>query len=478
MAAGWGLAMVDVSIGHARATAAADVFDTQRNFLAWILASTAMLLALLAPALWNGFPLIFPDTGGYLDRPVLGTLDIGRSALYGLFLYAGVPFSFWPNAVLQSALTAWLIVLTMRTNGLGGRPWLALGIVAMLTVCTSLPWFSGQLMPDILFPVAVLALYLLSFRNEQLARWERFILAAVIALAIPSHMAAAGMCGAVVATLWLLGRFKPFALPQPRLWFATASVAAGIALCPISNLAITGNFSFTPGGSSFLFGRLIEDGIVARYLNEYCPDASLRLCEYKTTLPEDADGWMWDRDSPFRILGDWKGLGAEELAITRATLERYPLMHASTAVVAAVTQFFTFQTEVGVENNAPTVHMFSDHFPQLFAQFMRARQQAERFDVAPLNYLHVPVAALAVAGLGVALLFRRRLKIAPEATALCLVILLALAANAVICGVFSHPVDRYQSRVVLLAPLAMAILIGQRRYSTGRLRPSRPLGVD
>ena len=51
-------------------------------------------------------------------------------------------------------------------HGLGGRPWLALGIVAMLTVGTSLPWFAGQLMPDILFPAAVLALHLLAFRGE------------------------------------------------------------------------------------------------------------------------------------------------------------------------------------------------------------------------------------------------------------------------------------------------------------------------
>src|SRR5674476_1497285 len=131
-----------------------------------------MVLELKEPALWNGLSLIFPDTGGYLDRPVFGTLGLGRSALYGLFLYAGAPFAFWPNAIAQSALTVWLIVLTMRANGLGGRPWLALGIVAMLTVCTSLPWFSGQLMPDILFPAAVLALYLLSFCNERLARWE------------------------------------------------------------------------------------------------------------------------------------------------------------------------------------------------------------------------------------------------------------------------------------------------------------------
>ena len=304
----------------------------------------------------------------------------------------------------------WLIVLTLRAHGLGGRPWLAFGIVAMLTVCTSLPWFSGQLMPDILFPAAVLALYLLSFGLVRLARWERFILAAVIAFAIPSHMAAAGMCVAVIVALWLLARFEPPALPKPRLWLATSSVAAGIALCPISNFVITGNFAFTPGGSSFLFGRLVEDGIVARYLDDHCPDAALRLCDFRATLPDDADGWLWDGDFPFRKLGASKGFSAEERVITRATVERYPFMHASTAAAAAVKQLFTFQTEIGVNDNSPTIRMFGDHFTQLFAEFMRARQQSEHFDVALLNYLHVPVAALAIVGLGLALLFGRRLK--------------------------------------------------------------------
>jgi hypothetical protein len=343
----------------------------------------------------------------------------------------------------------------------------------MLTVCTSLPWFSDQLIPDILFPAAVLALYLLCFGWTAFARWERFILAAVIAVAIPSHMAAAGMCVALIVALGLLARFKSLvkslALPKPRLWLAAASVAAGIVFCPVSNFAITGNFAFTPGGGSFLFGRLIEDGIVARYLGEQCPDVTLRLCDFRGTLPDTADGWLWDDDSPFRILGAWKGLGDEESAITRATLERYPIMHASTAAIAVLTQLISFQTEVGVDDNLPAIRMIGDHFPQLFPTLMSARQQAERFDVAPLNYLDVPVAALAIAGLCTALQFRRRLKIAPEALALCLVILLALAANAAICGVFSHAVDRYQSRLVLLAPLAVALLIAQR-WRNGSLK--------
>ena len=462
--------MVDASIaGRAAPAGDAAIPNIQRSALVWIVTSAVMVLALLTPALWNGFPIIFPDTGGYLERPLDGTLELGRSALFGLYLYIGIPTAFWANTIAQAALTAWLIVLTLRAQGLGGRPWLALGIVAMLTVCTSLPWFAGQLMPDILFPAAVLGLFLLAFRTAQLARWERIALAAVIACAIASHMAAAGLCVAVIAALWLLSRVARMGLPKPRMLFAAGSVAAGIALCPLSNLAITGSFAFTPGGSSFLFGRLIEDGIIARYLDDRCPDPALRLCPYKDNLPDDADDWLWG-DSTFYTLGGWQGFAAEERAMALATLKRYPLMHAETAAVATFRQFVGFQTEVSIADNGPTVETFAARTPQLFQQFMRARQQAAPFDVSPLNVLHVPVAALSIAGLALALLARRRFKIAPELAALCLTILLALAANAAICGIFSHPVDRYQSRLAVLAPFAVALLIANRYRSQPRLR--------
>ncbi len=466
-----GLVMSDVLPGGPalRLSATAAATQPQSKTTIWIVASGVMVLLLLAPALWNRFPLIFPDTGGYLLRPMSGTLDMGRSALYGLFLYAGIPFSFWTNAIAQAALTVWLIILTMRTHGLSGRPWLATAIVAMLSVGTSLPWFAGQLMPDILFPAAVLALHMLVFRSEQLARWERFALAAVIAFAIPSHMAAAGMAVGLIAVLWLLACVAKFALPKARLTFAAGAVAAGIALCPISNYAITGNFAFTPGGTSFVFGRLVEDGIVARYLSDRCPDPALRLCGYYRDMPRDADEWLWGNDTPFYKLGGWAGFAKEQNDIIRETLMRYPVMHATTAVADTFIQFFKFKTEVSVWDNAPALGMFKDHLPQLMPQLMNARQQTDNFSMAPLNLLHVPFGALAIGGVGLALLWRRRLEIAPELAALCLTILLALAANAAICGIFAHPVDRYQSRLVPLAPFAIALLIARR---IPRLTPS------
>jgi hypothetical protein len=83
--------MADVSIAGraARAGAIAAIPNSQRSIVAWALASIAMVLVLMTPALWNGFPFIFPDTGGYLSRPIEGTLGMGRSALYGCFCMPG-----------------------------------------------------------------------------------------------------------------------------------------------------------------------------------------------------------------------------------------------------------------------------------------------------------------------------------------------------------------------------------------------------
>src|SRR5262249_43313662 len=74
---------------------------------AWPAAFLLMIAMLLVPALWNGFPFIFADTGGYLARPYLHQLDLGRSALYGLFLALGVGFDFWPVVLVQAVVCAW-----------------------------------------------------------------------------------------------------------------------------------------------------------------------------------------------------------------------------------------------------------------------------------------------------------------------------------------------------------------------------------
>ena len=104
--------MADIAVARSGAAA----LTQPAHAATWLIASAGMMLVLLAPAFWNGFPLIFPDTGGYLTRPIEGVPALGRSALYGWFLYLGMPLAFWPVIIAQAAATAWTIVLTLRCH--------------------------------------------------------------------------------------------------------------------------------------------------------------------------------------------------------------------------------------------------------------------------------------------------------------------------------------------------------------------------
>jgi len=77
----------------------------------WALAVLLSMAFLSAPAVWNRFPLLQYDTGGYLARWYEPYLVPSRAVVYGLILNAGAPLSFWPVVVVQCALTVWIVAL-------------------------------------------------------------------------------------------------------------------------------------------------------------------------------------------------------------------------------------------------------------------------------------------------------------------------------------------------------------------------------
>jgi hypothetical protein len=420
----------------------------------WVI-PVLLIAALLAPTLWNGFPFVWADTGGYLARPFDRTLELGRSALYGAFIAAGIPLQFWPAAIIQAAVVLWVLWLLFRTHGLT-RLRVLVAVVASLVLLTSLPWYVGQLMPDIWMPVAVLSLHLLAFRSEALRRAETIGLVAVLAFGIASHMATLALYVAVLIALVLLGlcRFMPF----PRLRWPAAALAAGIVLALASNFVIAGRLAFTPGGVHFAFGRLVQDGFVARYLDSRCPDPEIRLCEYRADLPDSADGWLWGWDSPFYKLGGASGYEREAWRIVLGSVAQHPGEHLTAAVKATLQQFVMLETGEGLHarDSEHAIRALERYAPSLMPPFRAARQQHNAFDFTWMNWIHVPVALLSICALIiVALRFRR----APETAALAATVLLALLINAAISGVLSNPNPRYQSRIAWLAPLAVALAL-------------------
>jgi hypothetical protein len=158
----------------------------------------AATLVLLAPAIWNRFPVLQYDTGGYLARWYEGYLVPSRSTVYGLFLMLLSGLDFWPVVIVQSLVTVWVLSLTLRALGFGGRPWLLLGLTTALCAFTTLPWLTSMLLTDIFAALPVLAIYLLVFGHDALRRLERVALMALIAFAVATHSATFAVLVALV----------------------------------------------------------------------------------------------------------------------------------------------------------------------------------------------------------------------------------------------------------------------------------------
>jgi hypothetical protein len=100
--------------------------------------------------LLNQFPLVFPDTLSYATTAYLGEIPGMFSAFYSFFilpLHRGE--TLWPVVFIQGALLGHLLYLVVRcaSKGEAGKVE-ALFVVAVLALFSSLPWFTGQIMPD------------------------------------------------------------------------------------------------------------------------------------------------------------------------------------------------------------------------------------------------------------------------------------------------------------------------------------------
>jgi hypothetical protein len=430
--------------------------------LSTVLAGLGASAAFVLPAVWNGFPLVFHDSGGYLAAFMDRELGFGRSAAYGAFLAAGLPLAFWPAIIVQAGVTAWLLLTVLRAHDIV-RPATTAAVLAFVAVATSLPWYTAQLMPDLWASLAALALYLLAFRPPpRLA--ERLTLVVVIAFAIAGHMATLGLAAGLLVALaaWRLAAGR-LGLKRPALVWPTAALLIGIVAALASNHAISGKFTFTPGGSNFLFARLVHTGIAARYLDDNCPDPSLELCKFRRALPTLGEDWLWEPESPLnRDLGGWEVFAPEAKRIVVDSLSAYPLAHLGAALAGTAEQVVKFGTGDGIVSWTWSTHHEMERLaPQLVPAFKAARQQQDGFDLSAVNVLHVPVAFAALLGLAAMLVAARRRQL-PAAT-LAGFVFVVLLGNAAICGALSIPNARYQSRVVWLAPFAAAVAISRLR---------------
>src|SRR5262249_51249280 len=145
---------------------------------------------------------------------------------------------------------------------------------------------------DIFVGLAVLALHLLVFALNSLRRYERAALVALIGFAVATHSATFAVVLALVLVA-IPARALLRIGHAPGITRGAAALVLGALLLLSANFITAGRFAWTPGGVALSFGRMLQDGIVARYLAEHCPDRRLRLCAHRAELPTNADVFFW-----------------------------------------------------------------------------------------------------------------------------------------------------------------------------------------
>ncbi|MGC9268542.1 hypothetical protein [Acidiphilium sp.] len=446
-----------------------------------ILLAGATLL-MLWPALYNGFPLIFSDTGTYISQAMEFHLGWDRPPFYSFFILSlDWGRSLWPPVIVQCAATAWLIRRTQLMIAPQSSLRAGALLLAPLAVLTALPWTAAQIMPDIFTPMMVLAFTLLVLLGR-CARGEQIVLMAVICLAIMVHLSNlpiyAGLC------LTMLGLRAGF---RRRVRWRALLLPFMLGITALSgvNLIASGRFSPSPYGATFLLARLIGDGPARTTLAHDCMIRHWALCRYQPNMPHSADSFLWHVDSPLYQAGGPVRLIGQTKAIVARTIATEPETVLGDAGVDFARQLITFAPGSGLRPWYATAWQTieRDFAPPAAHAFTSSLQAHGRLRVP--GWLRIIAQTLAVLGIAVTACFvltapvlaLRRGSHHPRVSLIDdrlfgfgLIVLLTLLGNAAVTGALSGPHDRYQSRVVWLAVLSGAMVLS-RLYSVWRSRP-------
>jgi len=418
-------------------------------------------LLLLWPAIVNGYPLVFSDTGTYLSQATHHYLGWDRPVFYSLFLLPlHMRLTTWPAICAQALLASHMLHLVRRALRPELPSWSIVPLAGVLALTSPLPFVAAELMPDLFTSLLVLALALLIFVPDRLTGAERWWLVGLGAFTMTAHLSSPPLSAALLVLLVPLRRLlgARTALAHDGLIRLAAMPALAVAAMIAVNFAGHHAASVAPFGNIFVLARVLYDGPGMDALAHECPRAGWRLCDFVDEFPPTSDDFLWRSDSPLYRAGGAKLVSAEADEIIAAAIRAQPGRELTSVLTNGARQLTLFATGDGLQPWPASVTPWIERDFPAFERigYEQARQtEGRRLFPTWLPALHatVSVTALLVSLTLLPGALRRRQPIAGFIVAMTL----ALLGNALITGGLSGPHDRYQSRLMWL-PTLIAIL--------------------
>jgi hypothetical protein len=410
-------------------------------------------LFLSGAAFYNGYPLVYPDTGGYIGLQNLSF----RSFFYNLFIYPSLWFhSLWLIVFVQSLIVAHLLRLTLRVVFRVTSIIAYLAMIVLLCLLTNLPWFTGFIMPDIFTGVLILSLYLLIFCRETIGLRERIYLFLLTVLCATVHLSNIPLAAGMIGASWFFRVMikNNDRLPVPHLLGASFAILLAFILIIANNYRTYSAFTFSHGGYAFLLARFVADGEAIKYLKESCPERKYKLCAYIGQLPADSDKFLWSEESPFRKVGWINGYRQEGKEIVKNTILNYPFSVIKNSFKNSILQLPMINNSYGIcsyiDKPYPT-NEIRKYYPCEFHAYATSRQSLNQLSLNTFNRLHRMIICFSL--LITVAIFFIYLKHKQYLPLLLLIsVVCAYLLSSFITGALSNPDNRYGSRIIWLLP--------------------------
>ncbi len=425
-------------------------------------------LFLLWPALYNGYPFYFYDDASYIVSAFTLQTSPYKPITYGFFINFFLYWqSLWPIALAQALIinyALWRVVQTIFVN----KPYLYhILILIILSFFTSLSWFTGLIMPDILLGAGALCAF--SILHKKSHKPTLLLLTIIVFIAGISHTATPLIIGGAVIAMapFYIGAAKTREYLNRAMWVAFI-LAVAVIFTMTSNKEH--GYAYNHASSAFLMSRFNQIGILQSYLKDSCGSKKYFFCDFKN-LRFPSDRFLWSPSSPLNTRGGnigWSILKPEmdDIAKNILTNPRYLRLFltdgfSTTGQLLLRYQLDSFNPFLD-DNNARLI--INHFFPKERKVLHASKQFNDRLWIThPVSVVSILASIISILYL-IYIIISKKNKY-PNSMALAYFCIVLLLTNALIMATFSSLSDnRYNTRLTWLLPLgALTVFLDTKK---------------
>jgi hypothetical protein len=429
-------------------------------------------LILLSPALYNGYPLVYSDTGTYIFSGMELTIPLDRPIGYGLFLRYTSLFgaSLWYVIFFQSLIGAYLLYLTIRLSVHQHFNVTYLIILSFLTYFTALGWYAGQLMPDIFSAYLILGVFLLF--HIPLRSFHFMLISLIIIIGLMVHFSNSLILLLIIALI-VATQFRRLNMPKFSKRISLVVIALLIistASLKLINYSLDKDFTINRSGHVFLMGKLLDSGLLEQFLAKKCADnKSFPMCEFRETLPSNSRELLWGNESPLQHYGGWVGSKTifDEIIFSFLSSPEFVLKLGVNIMHSTLSQLFQNDMGSGLVSqwyaspDSPPAFAIANHFEHEYSSYQQARQNGnlwgQQLDFEIKNVFNSLLLFLSVSGLLLFWVLVRKNKGYIIEKTFSIIIVGGIIINALVTAGLANVYDRLQARVSWLFVLLFLI---------------------